>query len=54
MLSMNRTRCGFVCITSELVRMPSPKKRTPRMRVPSVTPEAAKMMESADARSFAR
>ena len=29
---------------TELVRMPSPKKRTPRISVPSVTPVAAKMM----------
>ena len=27
---MNRTRCGLVCITNELVRMPAPKKRTRR------------------------
>ena len=26
---MNRMRCGLVCMTSELVRMPSPKNRTP-------------------------
>ena len=29
MLSMNRTRRGWVCITSDTVRVPSPKKRTP-------------------------
>ena len=33
---MNCTRCGDVCMTIELVRMPSPKKRTPLIMVPSV------------------
>ena len=36
----------------ELVRTPSPKKRTPFIKVPSVTPVAAKMMFSPEARSF--
>ena len=44
MLSMNRIWCGSFCMITELVRMPSPKKRTPRISVPSVTPVAAKMM----------
>ena len=33
-------------MTMELVRVPSPKKRTPRISDPSVTPVAAKMMPS--------
>ena len=37
----------------KLVRMPSPKKRTPRISAPSVTPVAAKMMRDPGARSFA-
>ena len=41
---MNRIWCGSFCMITELVRMPSPKKRTPRISVPSVTPVAAKMM----------
>ena len=49
---MNRIRAGSLCMTIELVRMPSPKNRTPLIRVPSVTPVAAKMMPSPDARSF--
>ena len=44
MLSMNRMRCGSFCMITELVRMPSPKNRTPLISVPSVTPVAAKMM----------
>ena len=48
---MKRMRCGSVCITSELVRMPSPKNRTPRISAPSVTPVAAKMMLFPQARS---
>ena len=47
MLSMKRMRCGWVCMISELVRMPSPKNRTPLISVPSVTPVAAKMMSLA-------
>ena len=35
---------------SELVRAPWPKKRTPRMKVPSVTPHAAKMISGPGAR----
>ena len=38
MLSMKRMRCGSFCMISELVRTPSPKKRTPFISVPSVTP----------------
>ncbi len=38
-------------MTTELVRMPSPKKRTPFSRSPSVTPVAAKISESDEARS---
>ena len=49
---MKRMRAGSLCMTSELVRMPSPKNRTPFISVPSVTPVAAKMMSSPDARSF--
>ena len=49
---MKRMRAGSLCITIELVRVPSPKKRTPRIRLPSVTPVAAKMMPSPDASSF--
>ena len=52
MVSMKRIRGGSLCMTIELVRVPSPKKRTPRIREPSVTPVAAKMMPSPDARSF--
>ena len=44
MVSMNRMRAGLLCMTSELVRVPSPKNRTPFISVPSVTPVAAKMM----------
>ena len=44
MVSMKRMRAGLLCMTSELVRVPSPKKRTPFISVPSVTPVAAKMM----------
>ena len=33
MVSMKRMRCGLVCITTELVRMPSPKNRTPFISV---------------------
>ena len=51
---MNRIRCGSFCMITELVRMPSPKKRTPRISVPSVTPVAAKMMSLPGARSFER
>ena len=51
---MNRIWCGSFCMISELVRMPSPKKRTPLISVPSVTPVAAKMMRSPGARSFER
>ena len=54
MLSMNRMRCGEFCMITELVRVPSPKKRTPRISVPSVTPVAAKMMLLPGARSFER
>ncbi len=39
---------------TELVRVPSPKNRTPRMMVPSVTPVAAKTIFSPGARSLAR
>ena len=46
MLSMNRMRCGSFCMMRELVRVPSPKNRTPRISVPSVTPVAAKMMRA--------
>ena len=42
---------GWLCITTECVRMPSPKKRTPFISAPSVTPVAAKMSDSPDARS---
>jgi hypothetical protein len=38
---------------TELVRTPSPKKRTPRISVPSVTPVAAKITFAPGARSFA-
>ena len=48
---MKRMRCGLFCITIELVRMPSPKNRTPFSRLPSVTPVAAKMMFLPQARS---
>ena len=41
---MKRMRCGCVCMTSDVVRTPSPKKRTPFISVPSVTPVAAKTM----------
>ena len=34
---------------TDVVRVPSPKKRTPRISVPSVTPVAAKMIRSPDA-----
>src|SRR3954465_11508677 len=54
MLSMNRMRCGWFCMITELVRLPSPKKRTPFISVPSVTPVAAKMMFFPGARSFER
>ena len=54
MLSMNRIWCGSFCMITELVRLPSPKKRTPFISVPSVTPVAAKMMLLPGARSFAR
>ena len=47
MLSMNRIWCGSFCMITELVRMPSPKNRTPRISVPSVTPVAAKMISLA-------
>ena len=33
MLSTKRIWCGCVCITSDVVRVPSPKKRTPRISV---------------------
>ena len=54
MLSMKRIRCGCVCITSDVVRMPSPKKRTPFISDPSVTPVAANTMLSPEARSLER
>ena len=54
MLSMKRIRCGLVCMISELVRVPSPKNRTPFINVPSVTPVAAKMMLLPGARSLTR
>ena len=54
MLSMKRIWCWWVCITSDVVRVPSPKNRTPCINVPSVTPVAAKMIRSPDARSFER
>ena len=38
-------------MTREWVRMPSPKKRTPRSRLPSVTPVQAKMICLPGARS---
>ena len=47
MLSMNRIWCGSFCMMSELVRVPSPKNRTPRISVPSVTPVAAKTIRAA-------
>ena len=49
---MKRIRGGLLCMTSEKVRVPSPKNRTPRISVPSVTPVAAKMMFEPDARSL--
>ena len=54
MLSMKRTCRGSVCITSDSVRVPSPKKRTPFISDPSVTPVAAKMSDAPGARSAAR
>ena len=54
MLSMNRIRCGLFCMITELVRVPSPKNRTPRISVPSVTPVAAKMTFFPGARSCER
>ncbi len=52
MVSMKRIRAGLLCMMSELVRMPSPKNRTAFISDPSVTPVAAKMMFSPEARSF--
>ena len=54
MLSMKRMRCGEFCMMTELVRVPSPKNRTPRISVPSVTPVAAKMISRPGAKSWAR
>ena len=42
----------FSDMNSEEVRMPPPKKRTPRSRSPSVTPVAEKMMSSPEASSL--
>src|SRR6266571_6241219 len=53
-VSMKRTWWGTVVITRVCVRRPSPKKRTPFSRAPSVTPEAAKMMLGPGARSSVR
>jgi hypothetical protein len=36
MRSMKRIRCGRFCLMTELVRVPSRKKRTPRITVPSL------------------
>ena len=41
---MKRIRCGALCITIELVRMPCPKNRTPFSSVPSVTPVATNVI----------
>src|SRR6185503_13525253 len=49
---LSTKRIGCVCITSDTVRVPSPKKRTPFMSVPSVTPVAANTMFLPGARSF--
>ena len=38
-------------MTTEWVRAPPPKKRTPRSKSPSVTPVAANMSSLPDARS---
>src|SRR5262245_13231058 len=54
MRSMKRMRCGCVCMTNDVVRTPSPKKRTPFMIAPSVTPVAANTMFCPDAKSFDR
>src|SRR6202034_4565252 len=43
MLSMKRTLAVFWVRMTDDVRVPSPKKRTPFSRAPSVTPVAAKM-----------
>src|SRR5581483_10198881 len=43
-VSTKRTWRVSVVITSDCVRLPWPKKRTPRRIVPSVTPQAAKMI----------
>src|SRR4029077_5208774 len=40
-VSTKRTRAGVRVITMDCVRVPSPKKRTPFSRLPSVTPLAA-------------
>src|SRR5256885_15036844 len=44
MESTKRTLPVSSVMTSDEVRVPSPKKRTPFISVPSVTPVAAKMM----------
>src|SRR5271166_6480858 len=53
MVSINRTLLLFSFITSEVVRTPSPKKRTPLSSGPSVTPVAAKTTFFPGARSSA-
>ena len=48
---MNLTRCGLLCMTTDAVRMPSPKKRTPFISAPSVTPVAANVIDEPEASS---
>src|SRR6516162_6164374 len=52
--SMNLTVRVEEVITSEFTRTPSPKKRTPSRRLPSVTPVAAKMISRPGANSSVR
>ena len=51
---MKRICRGEVCMTSDAVRVPSRKKRTPFISAPSVTPVAAKMRCVPGARSADR
>ncbi|MFN7981051.1 MAG: hypothetical protein U0Q11_04265 [Vicinamibacterales bacterium] len=50
--AVHETDVVRIVLHDELVRMPSPKKRTPFINAPSVTPVAAKMTREPGARSF--
>jgi hypothetical protein len=45
---MKRTLAEVMVMTSEQVRLPSPKKRTPRVRVPTRDPRLDKLAPPAE------